>query len=121
MPDNARLFEIPCGEPPAGWRSGVARFPDSPVVLLSCNARGLGSRFPFGPAHQIIEKVDRGGWRFDELLVPVRVGQAAQVQQHSHGPASLSGVDKRSSHECVAQPVRAVRRVGHDVLGQRLV
>jgi len=53
--------------------------------------------------------------------MPVRIGQRAKVEQHYHRATGFCGVDQGSSDKGVTQAMRAVRRIGDDVFGQRLV
>src|SRR6056297_3068617 len=86
------LAELLGGEPPESRPLYLPRPPYGPVILLPCDTGITGHRFPFRPACQLIEGIDRSRRTTLEPRRPVRVTQRPKVKQHRHAAPGIAGM-----------------------------
>ena len=79
--------------------------PDSPVVLLLCDASLIGAGFSSGPANELIEGIDGSRRGLREFLHPVGVTERTQIQEHRHASAGLVAMDESAAHKEVGRPL----------------
>lgn len=110
QPERCRL------QPPERRTSRMPGLPEGPAIPMGRRVRPGKFGTPFGPADELVERINHGGRMLGPESMPVGVAERRQIEQHGHASTRGLGQLESMADKRIAK-TSPVRRIGDDVFG----